>query len=71
MVSRPVLGVVLMVPAPTKDTTPVTAGSWRMISAMRACSAASLGIEALCAASVTASSTPVSWRGRKPLGTTA
>ena len=41
-----------------------------MISAIRVCNAISFGIEMLCAASVTASITPVSCRGRKPFGTT-
>ena len=70
MVSRPVLGVALIVPAPTNDTTPVTAGSRSTICAIWVCSATSRGMEALCAASVTAISTPVSCCGRKPLGTT-
>ena len=70
MVSRPVLGVALIVPAPTNDTTPVTAGSRSTICATSVCSATSGGIDALCAASVTATSTPVSCCGRKPFGTT-
>ena len=70
MVSRPVLGVALIVPAPTNDTTPVTAGSRSTICATCVCSAIRRGIEMLCAASVTATSTPVSCCGRKPFGTT-
>ena len=70
MVSRPVLGVALIVPAPTNDTTPVTAGSRSTISATCVCKSISRGIETLCAASVTATSTPVSCCGRKPFGTT-
>ena len=69
MVSRPVFGVALIMPAPTKDTTPVTAGSRATIAAARACSADRRGIDALCPASVTATSTPVSCCGRNPLGT--
>ena len=70
MVSRPVLGVALIVPAPTNDTTPVTAGSRSTICASCVCNSTRRGIEALCAASVTAISTPVSCCGRKPFGTT-
>ena len=70
MVSRPVLGVALIVPAPTNETTPVTAGSRSTISATCVCSDTSRGIDTLCAASVTAITTPVSCCGRKPFGTT-
>ena len=70
MVRRPVLGVALMLPAPTKDATPATAGSRRAISASWVCSTAMRGMEVLCAASVTAMITPVSCCGRNPLGIT-
>ena len=69
MVSRPVLGVALIEPAPTNDTTPLTASSRSAISANSVCSRAMRGIDALCAASVTATITPVSCCGRKPFGT--
>ena len=67
--SRPVLGVALIVPAPTNETTPVTAGSRRTISATCVCSVARRGIDTLCPASVTAMISPVSCCGRNPLGT--
>ena len=67
---RPVLGVALMAPAPTKDTTPATAGSFNAASAKPVCNDAMRGMDALCAASVTATITPVSCNGKKPLGVT-
>ena len=69
MVSRPALAVALMAPAPISEVTPVTAGSAAMMSATWVCNAAKRGMEMLWDASVTATMTPVSWRGRKPLGT--
>ncbi len=57
---------------PRRRTTrrPCTAGSFKIRSAASACSAARRGIETLCDASVTATTSPVSCCGRKPLGTT-
>ena len=69
MVRRPVFGVALIVPAPTKDTTPDTAGSRSAASASWVCRRCMRGMEALWAASVTATITPVSCWGRKPFGT--
>ena len=68
-VSRPVLGVGLMVPTPTKLTTPATSGSPRTISAACSCNTAMRGIDTPGSASVTATISPVSCNGRNPLGT--
>ena len=70
MGSRPLLGVGLIDPAPTKEATLATAGSCWAISAKRACSLAMAGMEMAWLASVTATITPVSCAGRKPLGIT-
>jgi hypothetical protein len=49
IVSRPVFGVALIVPAPTNDTTPVTAGSCATIRRHLGLQRVSFGIEMLCA----------------------
>ncbi len=70
MVRRPLFGVGLIDPAPTKDATLATAGSVCAMAANCACSLAMAGMEMAWLASVTATITPVSCAGRKPLGMT-
>ena len=66
---RPELSVGLMPSTPTKDDRLSTSGSFRMTSASARWRSLIAANDTLCEASVIAWIRPLSWIGKKPLGT--